>query len=126
MSFIEAIRTVLSKYATFSGRATRAEFWWWMLFFLIVNVVTGLIDGAVIAPAQGFEAFSKTATQPLSFIIALAFFLPTLSVAIRRLRDVGRSDLRSLVCFVPFIGGLVLLYWMTLPGIGGQMSNARI
>ena len=92
---------------------------------MIVNVVMGLVDGAVFAPAQGFEAFSKTATQPLSFIIALAFFLPTLSVAIRRLRDVGRSDLRSFVCFVPIIGGLVLLYWMTLPGIGGQMSNAR-
>ena len=126
MSFIEAIRTVLSKYATFSGRATRAEFWWWMLFFLIVNVVMGLVDGTVIAPAQGFETFSKITTQPLSFIIALAFFLPNLSVAIRRLRDVGRTDLRSLVCFVPFIGGLVLLYWMTLPGIDGQMRNARI
>ncbi len=126
MSFIEAIRTVLLKYATFSSRASRAEYWWWMLFFLLLNVVMGLVDGAVIAPAMGFEAFSKEATQPLSIIIALALFLPSLSVAVRRLHDVDQSSRRMLICFVPFIGGLVLLYWMTQPSIGGQMRDAHI
>ena len=126
MSFIEAIRTVLLKYAIFSGRAARPEFWWWMLFVLLLNVVMGLVDGAVIAPALGFEAFAKEATQPLSFIIALVLFLPSLSVAVRRLHDVDRSGQRMLICFVPFIGGLALLYWMTQPGIGGQMRDARI
>ena len=126
MSFIEAIRTVLLKYATFSGRATRPEYWWWMLFVVLVNVVTGILDGVVIVPTLGFEAFAKEATQPLSFIFAIALFLPSLSVAVRRLHDVDRSSRRMLICFVPFIGGLVLLYWMTQPSIGGQMRDAHI
>lgn len=93
---------------------------------MLLNVVMGLVDGAVIAPAMGFKAFAKEATQPLSFIFAIALFLPSLSVAVRRLHDVDRSSRRMLICFVPFIGGLVLLYWMTQPSIGGQMRDAHI
>lgn len=46
MSFGQAVSTVFSKYATFSGRARRSEYWWWYLFVTIVFVVAGVIDRA--------------------------------------------------------------------------------
>ena len=59
-----AVRTVLSKYVTFSGRASRAEFWWWFLAVLLLSLVVGLIDGTVLAPLLGFGAFDENAGQP--------------------------------------------------------------
>lgn len=120
MSFTEAIRTVLSKYATFSGRAARPEYWWWVLFAFLVNVATSLIDGAVIAPALGFAYFAEEAGQPLTFLMVLALLLPNLAVGARRLHDMDRSGWWQLIALVPFIGVLVLIYWMVQRGTDGS------
>ena len=86
-----AVRSVLSKYVTFSGRASRAEFWWWFLAVLLLSLALGAIDGAVIAPLLGFDAFDENAGQPLSLIAGLVLLLPGISVSMRRLHDIGRS-----------------------------------
>ncbi len=54
MTFPGAIKTCLRKYAVFSGRATRAEFWWWVLAVVIVSVVVSIVDG-FIAAAIGWK-----------------------------------------------------------------------
>lgn len=90
MSLPKAISTCFSKYADFSGRASRAEFWWWALFFVIAYLVSVFIDPVV------------------SLIVILGLVLPTLAVSIRRLHDSDRSGWWYLLNFVPF-GGLVLL-----------------
>ena len=120
MTFGESIRTVLSKYATFSGRATRPEFWWWFLFAVIVGAVTNLIDAAVIAPALGFEPFQKNAGQPLSMIVGLALLLPGLAVGVRRLHDTGRSGWWILINLVLIIGTIVYLYFVLQPSEEGE------
>lgn len=120
MSFTEAIRAVLSKYATLSGRAARPEYWWWVLFIVLLNIVTRLVDGGVIAPALGFERFEHDAGQPLSLIAAVALFLPGLCVSARRLHDIDRSGWWLLVAFIPLLGVLLLLYWVTRPGTSGS------
>ncbi len=119
MSFTEAIRTVWSKYTTLSGRAARPEYWWWVLFVVLLNIVTGLVDGAIIAPALGFERFAQEAWQPLSLIASLAVLIPGICVGVRRLHDIDRSGWWLLIILIPFIGVLVLLYWMTRPGTDG-------
>lgn len=120
MNFPEAVRSAFSNYVNFSGRATRPQFWWWVLFVFIVVFVLGMIDGAIVAPMLGAEAFSEDASQPLSLIAALGLFLPNLAVSVRRLHDIGKSGWWILIGLIPVLGLLVLIYWYVQPGEAGQ------
>lgn len=82
MSFFEAVKTALSKYAVFSGRARRKEFWYFFLF----NVLVGFIIGFLGAIMQKPKAMTV-----LGIVFTLAFLLPSIAVAVRRLHDTGRS-----------------------------------
>ena len=119
MSFTEAIRTVWSKYATLTGRATRPEYWWWVLFVVLLSIATNIVDGAILAPMLGFDRYGEFAVQPLSAIVSLVLFLPGICVGVRRLHDIDRSGWWMLIIFIPFIGVLVLLYWLTQRGSDG-------
>lgn len=98
MSPFDAIQTAFRKYATFSGRAGRAEFWWYFLFVVVVTVVL-----YVVIPL-------------LYYLFLLATLIPTLAVEVRRLHDTGRSGWWLLIALIPLIGALVLLYFYYLPG----------
>jgi len=120
MTFTQTIPAVLSKYATFTGRAARPEFWWWALFVLLMNVATALIDLFLIAPALGIEAFTEDTPQPLSALVSLGLLLPGLAVGARRLHDINRSGWWMLIILIPFIGALVLLWWCVKKGDEGE------
>jgi len=120
MNMQTAVTTVLGKYATFTGRATRSEYWWWVLALILLMLVLGVIDGALVAPVMGFEQFSPEAGQPLSMLASLALLLPSLAVSVRRLHDVDRSGWWYLLSLIPVIGTLVLLYWYVQPGSSGD------
>jgi uncharacterized membrane protein YhaH (DUF805 family) len=62
MTAPDAIRGVLSQYATFSGRAGRPEFWWWGLFVLLISAVTALVDGVIFGRQIRITGSSPTAT----------------------------------------------------------------
>lgn len=111
---IWAVKTVLSKYVTFSGRARRAEYWWWVLFTIILSVVAGIVDAIITGggPQGGI--------QPLSTIVALGLFLPGLAVLFRRLHDTDRSGWWWLILFIPLIGLLVMIYFLVQPGTDGS------
>jgi uncharacterized membrane protein YhaH (DUF805 family) len=94
----EAVRTVLSKYVDFSGRARRSEYWYWILAVLIVDVVVTIIDLALD-------------TGVLALLLTLATFLPSLAVSVRRLHDIGRSGWWLLIGLVPLVGAILLLVW---------------
>ncbi|MGG7568327.1 DUF805 domain-containing protein [Rhodovulum sp. DZ06] len=108
MSFGAAIRTCLSKYVTFSGRAPRAEFWWFMVFTTLGSMV---LQGALGAVAEGGSDVAILALSALTLLWSLGLFLPSLAVTSRRLHDVGRSFWWYLLIFVPLIGMIVLLVW---------------
>lgn len=120
MTFADAVRTCFSKYATFSGRAARPEYWWWVLFAVVVNIFTNTIDAYVIAPALGLPPFGEESAQPLSLVTALALLLPGLAVTVRRLHDIDRSGWWFLIALIPIIGLLVLIYWWVQPGTEGE------
>ena len=84
MEFWEAVRSVFSKYAQFSGRARRSEYWWYSLFTVLVSLALGAVDGAIF----GFE---ESDPSPISGLYGLATFIPGLSVSVRRLHDTNRS-----------------------------------
>ena len=111
-----AVKTVLGKYAVFSGRASRSEYWWWLLAMIILFTVLGLIDGALVAPMLGFEAFQPDAGQPVSFLVSLGLLLPNLAVSVRRLHDTDRSGWWLLLGLIPVIGTIVLLIFYVQPG----------
>ncbi|GAA1004635.1 DUF805 domain-containing protein [Streptomyces thermogriseus] len=90
---------VLKKYAVFSGRARRREYW----MFFLVNFIVGLVL-AVIGQVLDLEI--------LQYLYSLAVLLPGLGVAVRRLHDTGRSGWWLLIALVPLIGAIVLLVFL--------------
>lgn len=108
MGFSEAIRACFQSYATFSGRARRAEYWWWTLFATLIGAVAMIID------ARAFPTYTELG--PVSTLVSLALLLPGLSVTVRRLHDLGRSGWWILIGLVPVVGFLILIYWMTKRG----------
>ena len=101
MSFVDAIKTVLSKYATFSGRARRSEYWFWALAAGIVGILASIIDQSMGGKAGQVGIVSA--------IVALALLLPNLAVLARRLHDTSRSAWWILIALVPFVGAIVLI-----------------
>lgn len=99
MGFSAAVKTCLSKYATFSGRARRPEYWWFFLFVVLGSAIATVVDGAIF----GFGTTQEPATQVVSPVFSLATFLPILAVGWRRMHDTGRSGWYLLIpLFVSF------------------------
>ena len=90
MTFGDSIKTCLAKYATFSGRASRSEYWWFQLFVLLVVCASGLI------------------LELLAGIAQLLLFLPGLAAGCRRLHDTGRTGWWLLLLLIPVIGWIIL------------------
>lgn len=105
---------VWKKYADFSGRSRRKEYWYFTLFHTIVFVVLSLIDAVTgtFSPQIGFGL--------LSGIYGLAALLPYLAVTVRRLHDLGQSGLWCLILLIPFIGALALFIAMAIDGQTGD------
>jgi len=107
MNFWTAVRICLTtKYATFNGRACRAEFWWFCLFGFLANCAAAIID------SQGSAGIAEA-------LVGLALILPNLSVAVRRLHDIDRSGWWLLIALVPLVGWIVLLIWDVSRGTTG-------
>ncbi|MEI6362856.1 MAG: DUF805 domain-containing protein [Actinomycetes bacterium] len=108
MGFGEALQKGMSNIGNFEGRATRPEFWWFVLGVWIVEFVVVLLVSAVFR--GGFGSF-------LTFVIWVVAFLAILSVAIRRLHDVGQSGWMAILWFIPCVF-LIPLYFAIQPSQG--------
>jgi uncharacterized membrane protein YhaH (DUF805 family) len=108
MTMQQAVRTVLSKYTVFSGRAGRSEFWWWVLFQFVCALIANFIDAILFRRAP-----------ILSALVSLGLLLPALGVTIRRLHDADKSGFWLFISLIPFIGALVLLFFYVQPSVPG-------
>lgn len=105
--------TVWKKYAQFSGRARRSEYWYFTLFNIIASILLVIVDGIL-------GSFSAEAGMGiLGGLYALAALIPSLAVAVRRLHDTGRSGWWLLIALIPLVG-IVLLVFMVLDSSPGQ------
>lgn len=106
LGFPESVVRCLRKYATFRGRATRAEYWWFSLF----NTLFGMVVYAAVQHLMGTEAADGAAS-----IVQLALFLPMLAVGVRRLHDI---DFRGwwMLLGLTVVGIIPLLIFFCLPG----------
>jgi uncharacterized membrane protein YhaH (DUF805 family) len=102
------------KYADFSGRARRREYWVFVLFNLIISVVLSVCDVVL-------GTYSAAASIGiLSGIYTLAVLIPGIAVTVRRLHDTGRSGWWIVIVLVPIVGWIVLLVFMLLDTQPGQ------
>lgn len=116
VGFGEAIKRGFSKYAVFTGRTSRSEFWWWQLFVFILNTILSSVSMPFIMqdfdPSSGMLPMSWYCTNG---ILSLILFLPNLGMAIRRLHDTSRSGWWVLLNLVCCIGWIFLLVWWCQP-----------
>lgn len=88
MGFSQAVKSVFSNYANFSGRARRSEYWYFALFLLIISLI-----------------------PIVNLIVGLISIIPSIAVSVRRLHDIGKSGWWLLLFLIPIIGYIVLLIW---------------
>jgi uncharacterized membrane protein YhaH (DUF805 family) len=102
---------VLRKYAVFTGRASRSEFWYFELFNLVVACVIGFVAGLALGIYAGASGTRLDASAPsaIASIYALAVLLPAIGVSIRRLHDIGKSGWLILVGLIPILGTIYLI-----------------
>lgn len=105
---------VLKKYAVFSGRSRRKEYWLFVLFNVIFTFVLGFIDGlaGLVDSTSGYG--------PLGGLYTLAILIPSIAVGVRRLHDTDRSGWWLLIALVPLIGALVLLVFLASDSQAGS------
>lgn len=104
---------VLKKYAEFSGRARRREYWLFALFNLLITMALAFVDGAT-------GLMHETGYGLLSGLYTLAILIPGIAVSVRRLHDTGRSGWWLFIGLVPLIGAIVLLVFMLLDSHPGD------
>ena len=113
---------VLRKYAVFSGRARRKEFWYFTLFNVLINFGLDFVDAFV-------GTFNhEIGVGLLGGLYALAVLIPGIAVTVRRLHDTGRTGWWFLIVLIPIIGLIVLLIFMVLdstPGTNEYGDNPK-
>jgi uncharacterized membrane protein YhaH (DUF805 family) len=101
MNMQEAVRSVLSQYANFNGRARRSEYWFFTLAIFLVSIVAGVIDLIIGA-------------QIMQWVVILATIVPSLAVGARRLHDTDKSGWLQLIGIIPLIGWIVLIVFYAM------------
>ena len=106
MGMTQATKTCLSKYFTFSGRASRSEYWWFALFVILASAVLAVIDALIF----GSDLQTEKANTVLSGLFQVAMFVPLLAAGWRRLHDSGKPGwyiLLPMLVSVIFLIGLL-------------------
>lgn len=108
MGMVEAVKTCFSKYADFSGRALRSEFWWFFLFGILIQIIA--VGLSTILPMLGI----------LAAIFGIALFVPQLAVGARRLHDRNMSGWFQLLMIIPLLGIIILIILWAMKGTDGE------
>ena len=145
MSPVDWAKRPIEKYADFTGRASRPEYWWYTLALIVAYIVVTIVE-SLVGLSQTVGPYGI-----LSLVLMLATFVPSLAVSVRRLHDTNRSGWWLLIALIPYglmavagvlalsgggvlafaamlglisivalIGAVVLLVFMVLPGTPGD------
>jgi uncharacterized membrane protein YhaH (DUF805 family) len=111
---------VLKKYAVFSGRARRKEYWMFALWNFIACFVIVTMVGLMAAIVLVTKNPALSGLFLLVPLYSLGVFVPNLAVAVRRLHDTNHSAWWLLIAVIPVIGAIVLLIFMVLDSQPGD------
>ena len=110
VDFQSAIRLQIENVTNFNGRASLSAYWWYALAVFAVNVVLEIFSAAI----------GSTALSLLFGLVMMVAGLSALSAAARRLHDTDKSGWLLAVGLIPFLGWIVVLILLVLPGTQGQ------
>ena len=105
MNFQDSVKTCFAKYADFTGRASRPEFWWFFLFTLVASIVLSALN------------------QYVNLLFSLATFIPSIAVGARRLHETNRSGWWQLLWIVPLVGWIVIVIFLVQPALPEESSQ---
>ncbi|WP_431099223.1 DUF805 domain-containing protein [Polaromonas aquatica] len=94
---------VMKNYFNIDGRARRTEYWMYFLVYIGIIILAGILDAIIGLGLVGL-------------LVALGHLIPSITVGVRRLHDIGRSGWFLLIGLIPFIGWIILLYWAVKEG----------
>ena len=116
-SFGEAIRRFFTKYADFTGRASRSEYWWWFLFAVLIGAVYGILLSTLGSIGNGGKGLGPVGwTLIIVYSLwGLAILVPSLALIWRRLHDANLAGPFFFLGFIPFVGPIILLVFYVLP-----------
>ena len=134
MSFTESVRTCFKKYATLSGRASRAEFWWFILFNNLIAILLFVVSAvfmiyALVHQLHGTEpqkgamvAFGATTVifMLIAQTLQLALLVPNICVLVRRFHDTGHSGYEIFYALIPLVGVVYCLVLCLQPSEEGD------
>ena len=118
MNFQTSIKTCFNKYAVFSGRASRSEYWFFVLFGVLGGIISAIIDTMILG-------YSAEVNGPINLIFSVTLILPSISVAARRLHDLDKSGWWQLLWFT-IIGGILIIIWHATEGTKKNNSHGKI
>jgi uncharacterized membrane protein YhaH (DUF805 family) len=116
MSPLEWATRPLKKYADFSGRAPRAEYWWFVLLYVIVSVVAQIIDSMLGIPVLGPYGIATCA-------VIVAILVPSIAVGVRRLHDTDRTGWWLLAPAIPYGIAMVMMGPALLDPTGANLGS---
>jgi uncharacterized membrane protein YhaH (DUF805 family) len=114
---VEYFKLAISKYAQFTGRSRRSEYWYFFLVYILISLAINVL-AAVVGDWIAI----------LGSLVGLALLIPNLAVSVRRLHDTGRSGWWLLVGLIPLLGFILLLVWFasdSQPGANEYGPNPK-
>ena len=110
-SLPDAVIRFFKKYGTFSGRASRSEYWWWVL---VNGIVITLFYAAAIFSAINEAEVGLMIVQGFASIWLLATLVPAWALIARRLHDINLSGWLALLVLIPFFGAIVIIVFAVM------------
>lgn len=120
-TFGQAVKRFFAKYSTFSGRASRSEFWWVALFEILLNAVFVVLLIVVLLTTGEQTETGVRGTGPeivvlvIWGIVALALIIPHIAITVRRLHDGNFSGWLYLLNLIPSVGSIIVLVLTLMP-----------
>jgi len=117
----DAVIRFFKKYATFSGRASRSEYWWWVFANNVVTILLFLILVLTDSNGTGEASPGNVIALILLGLWVLATIVPGVALIVRRLHDANFSGWMSLLWLIPLVGGIILFVFVLMgPKSEGQ------
>lgn len=117
MSFKNAVMFCFSRYAEFTGRASRTQFWFFTLFVILVDIVLNFFE---------LILFRDSNIHILTILWFLATVIPHLAVGSRRLHDIGQSGWLQLLWIIPCVGFIIMIVLYAMPTKPGENKYGAI
>ena len=118
MTFGQSVNTCFRRYADFTGRASRSEFWWFVLFMAGLMILLVVVGAEFSDPGNPGQVSGGVIA--VFVLVWVALLLPYWAVTVRRLHDTERAGWFMFISLIPVVGGIILLVTLASQGTAGE------